>query len=100
MRQRKVFAGHRMINHIRSYGEGENHTNTIENAFSLLKRGIYGTFHQVSEKHFGRYCEEFSYRFNRRGEQAHMFNMTLKGLLREKALPFKTLTGSEESTEF
>jgi hypothetical protein len=100
MRQRKVFAGHRMINHIRSYAEGENHTNSIENAFSLLKRGIYGTFHQVSEKHLGRYCEEFSYRFNRRGEQANMFDVTLKGLLREKALPFKTLTGSGESQDF
>ena len=42
------FRGHRMINHIVSYGEGLNHTNTIENAFSLLKRGVYGTFHKVS----------------------------------------------------
>jgi hypothetical protein len=93
------FSGHRMIDHIRSYGEGENHTNTIESAFSLLKRGIYGTFHQVSIKHLGRYCEEFSYRFNRRDMQPEMFDVTLKGLLREKALPFKTLTTSE-SAEF
>src|ERR1700686_5557589 len=42
------FRGHRMINHIVSYGEGQNHTNTIENAFSLLKRGVYGTFHKVA----------------------------------------------------
>jgi ISXO2-like transposase domain len=48
-----------MINHIISYGEGLNHTNTIENAFSLLKRGVYGTFHKVSIKHLGRYCNEF-----------------------------------------
>jgi transposase-like protein len=41
---------HRMINHTRSYGIGDNHTNTIENAFSLLKRGIYGSFHKVSTK--------------------------------------------------
>jgi hypothetical protein len=35
-----------MINHIISYAEGQNHTNTIENAFSLLERGVYGTFHK------------------------------------------------------
>jgi len=37
----------------------DTHTNTIENAFSLLKRGVYGTFHKVSIKHLGRYCHEF-----------------------------------------
>ena len=86
---------HRIINHRRTYGIGENHTNSIENAFSLLKKGIYGSFHHVSIKHLGRYCEEFSFRFNRRDEQAQMFDSTLKGLLREKQLPFKTLTASE-----
>ena len=53
---------HRVINHNQSYAWGEVHTNTIENAFSLLKRGIYGTFHKVSIKHLARYCNEFSYR--------------------------------------
>jgi hypothetical protein len=86
------FRGHRMINHIVSYGEGQNHTNTIENAFSLLKRGVYGTFHKVSVKHLGRYCNEFSYRFNRRGIQLQMFDGTLKNLVRGKALPYKKLT--------
>jgi hypothetical protein len=89
------FRGHRMINHIKSYGEGLNHTNTIENAFSLLKRGVYGTFHQVSIKHLGRYCNEFSYRFNRRRMQAEMFNATVKQLTHGKALRFKTLIASE-----
>jgi ISXO2-like transposase domain len=46
--QKGNFSGHRMIDHIKSYGQGENHTNTVENAFSLLKRGVYGTFHNVS----------------------------------------------------
>ena len=85
------FRGHRMINHIISYGEGLNHTNTIENAFSLLKRGVYGTFHKVSVKHLGRYCNEFSYRFNRREEQLQMFGMTVKNLVRGKALPYREL---------
>ena len=85
---------HSTINQSRTYVAGEVHTNTVENAFSLLKRGLYGTFHQVSIKHLGRYCEEFSYRFNRRYEQSQMFDVTLRGLLREKPLQFKALTGS------
>jgi transposase-like protein len=83
---------HRIINHNSSYAWGEVHTNTIENAFSLLKRGIYGTFHKVSIKHLGRYCNEFSYRFNRRGEQLQMFDGTLGNLLRGETLSYKKLT--------
>ncbi len=89
--QRK-FAGHRAINHTSSYVMGENHTQHIESAFSLLKRGVYGRFHKVSIKHLGRYCNEFSYRFNRRGEQLAMFSETLKHLTRGEALPYKKLT--------
>jgi hypothetical protein len=89
----KNFAGkHKTINHIRSYAQGETHTQHIENAFSLLKRGVYGTFHKVSIKHLGRYCNEFSYRFNRRGEQLGMFDATLKNLTRGQALPYSKLT--------
>jgi len=86
---------HKMIVHKRTYGIGDIHTNTIENAFSLFKRGLYGTFHKVSKKHLARYCNEFSYRFNRRGNQPEMFEETVKGLLREKPLPLKTLTASQ-----
>jgi ISXO2-like transposase domain len=39
-----------MINYNRSYGVREIHANTIENPFSLLKRGIYGTYHKVFDK--------------------------------------------------
>src|SRR6266852_3080137 len=90
---KRKFGQHRAINHSRTYAIGDLHTNTIENAFSLLKRGIYGTFHKVSIKHLGRYCNEFSYRFNRRHSQAEMFDQTLKGLLDGKPLRYKTLTG-------
>jgi transposase-like protein len=83
---------HRVINHNSSYAWGEVHTNTIENAFSLLKRGIYGTFHKVSIKHLARYCNEFSYRFNRREEQLQMFGMTVKNLVRGEVLSYKKLT--------
>lgn len=94
---RRRFVTHRMIDHIRTYAEGENHTNTVENAFSLLKRGVYGTFHKVSIKHLGRYCNEFSYRFNRRGQQLHMFDGTLKNLVFGKALTYQELTSSSNS---
>jgi len=94
----RLFPGrHRMIDHITSYGVGENHTNSIENAFSLLKRGVYGTFHKVSIKHLGRYCNEFSYRFNRRDYQEQMFGETMKNLLTRKNLPYKKLTASQKA---
>lgn len=89
---RKFKGRHRMINHRCTYGIQDNHTNTIENAFSLLKRGIYGSYHQVSIKHLARYCDEFSYRFNGRKDQPGLFHATLKGITRGKTLPYKTLT--------
>jgi len=42
------------------------HTNTVENFFSILKRGIIGTFHHVSPQHLGRYLAEFDFRYNQR----------------------------------
>jgi transposase-like protein len=93
--QRRFPGRHRTINHSQSYGIGDLHTNTIENAFSLLKRGVYGTFHKVSIKHLGRYCNEFSFRFNRRGEQLQMFDGTLRNLVHGKTLPYRELTGTQ-----
>jgi transposase len=48
------------------YVRGSVHTNTIEGVWSLLKRGIYGIYHQTSKKHLQAYCDEFSFRHNRR----------------------------------
>ena len=48
------------------YVRGDAHTNTIEGFFSLLKRGIYGTFHSVSRHHLHRYLAEFEFRYNHR----------------------------------
>jgi transposase-like protein len=59
--------GHESVKHsIREYARGDVHTNTIEGFFSLLKRGVYGTFHSVSRKHLQRYLDEFQYRYNTR----------------------------------
>lgn len=48
------------------YVKGDVHTNTIEGFWSTLKRGLYGIYHQVSEKHLSRYLDEYSARFNTR----------------------------------
>ncbi|HXZ13841.1 MAG TPA: IS1595 family transposase [Candidatus Sulfotelmatobacter sp.] len=90
---------HKMIVHKRAFAVGLTHTNTIESAFSLFKRGLRGSFHIVSKKHLPRYCDEFSYRFNRREKQPQMFEETVKRLLDAKPLPFKELTASGELSE-
>src|SRR5579862_1144052 len=48
------------------YVRGDVYTNTVESVFSLLKRGVYGTFHHVSKKHLHRYLDEFDFRWNTR----------------------------------
>ncbi len=88
---------HASIDHNKTYGIGEVHANTIENAFSLFKRGLYGSFHRVSRKHLARYCDEFSYRFNRRNEQSKLFADTTKNLLNGERLPYQKLTASPVS---
>jgi len=55
------------VNHgIGEYVRGDAHTNTVEGYFSILKRGIVGTFHHVSSQHLKRYVGEFDYRYNTR----------------------------------
>ena len=48
------------------YVDGINHSNTVESSFSLLKRGLVGTFHHVDEQHLQRYVTEFDFRWNHR----------------------------------
>lgn len=50
---------------------GEIHTNTIEGFFSVLKRGLIGTFHHVSEEHLKRYSCEFDFRYIYRASQGY-----------------------------
>ena len=58
---------HSTINHSAgNYVDGNIHTNTMESYWSLLKRGIFGIYHQVSAKHLHRYCNEFGFRWNHR----------------------------------
>ena len=89
---------HDTVQHIAlEYVRGDVHTNSIENFWSLLKRGIIGSYHKVSIKHLERYLAEFTYRFNRREEQEQLFAQTTKNLLNGKTLQYKTLTASELS---
>src|SRR5271169_4443850 len=63
------FAGHTSVNHsAEEYVRlgGFAHTNTVESHFALFKRGVYGTFHNVSEAHLHRYLAEFDFRANTR----------------------------------
>ncbi|PCJ63935.1 MAG: hypothetical protein COA58_14995 [Bacteroidetes bacterium] len=58
---------HKTVKHaLNIYVDGDVHTNTIENFWSVLKRGLYGIYHQVSDKHISRYLDEFSGRYNTR----------------------------------
>jgi transposase-like protein len=65
----REFAGHGTVNHgIEEYVRtgGFHHTNTVEGYFSILKLGIVGTYHHVSQEHLKRYLAEFDYRYNER----------------------------------
>jgi transposase-like protein len=62
-----MYAKHETVNHrIGEYVRGEAHTNTVEGYFSILKRGIVGTYHHVSQQHLKRYLCEFDFRYNER----------------------------------
>jgi transposase-like protein len=63
----KEFASHEYVSHSDGeYVRGDVHTNTAENYFSILKRGIDGTYHHISEAHLPRYLAEFDFRYNNR----------------------------------
>lgn len=63
----KPFRSHETVDHTtEEYVRGDVYTNTVESVFSLLKRGVYGTFHSVSKKHLHRYLAEFDFRYNHR----------------------------------
>ncbi|HUA18541.1 MAG TPA: IS1595 family transposase [Bryobacteraceae bacterium] len=73
------------------YVRGDIHTNTIESAFSLLKRGIIGSWHKVSAKHLPAYLNEMTFRFNRR-KNSDLFVDTLRHMITADPLTFEKLT--------
>lgn len=90
---------HKTIRHEKGvYAIGDMHTNTIESAFSLLKRGIIGSFHKISIKHLDRYLQEFAYRFNNR-ENQNLFALTIAALVLGIPLPYAKLIANASSDE-
>jgi hypothetical protein len=66
------------------------HTNTVESAFSLLKRGLIGSFHRVTIKHLHRYLSEFEFRFNLRKDEDR-FTTTLRRMAGIAPMPYVEL---------
>lgn len=88
---------HKSINHSAgSYVIGDIHTNTVESAFSLLKRGLAGTWHRLSAKHLPAYLEEMEFRFNRR-KRPDLFIDTLRHMITAPVLTFEKLTKKNEA---
>jgi hypothetical protein len=76
---------HETVNHIeleyvRKGDPREIHTNSIENFWSLFKRGLIGSYHKVSIKHLSRYLDEFTFRFNNRDAQ-DLFGLVIFNLV-------------------
>jgi transposase-like protein len=85
----REFAGHHAVDHSRNeYAyklDGRTVTNnSVEGYFSILKRGIYGVYHSVSEAHLHRYLAEFDFRYNNRSklgvEDTERAALALKGV--------------------
>jgi transposase-like protein len=86
---------HATVDHNREeWVRGEVHTNTAESAWSLFKRSLVGSYHQLSVKHLDAYLDEFEWRFNNR-ENPYLFRDTLRGLLKAETLPYKELTSEK-----
>lgn len=85
---------HKTINHSKGlYVDGDITTNGIESAFSLLKRGIIGSWHKVSAKHLPAYLDEMTFRFNNR-DNPYLFRDTMLKLLEAPVLEYKKLTAA------
>jgi transposase-like protein len=74
----------------KEYARGDVHVNSMENIWSLLKRSIIGSYHQVSAKHLDAYLDELEFRFNNR-ENPFMFRDTMLKLLLAETLPYAKL---------
>jgi transposase-like protein len=82
---------HETVNHSADeWVKGDVHTNSVENVWSLLKRSIVGSYHQVSKKHLDAYLDELEWRFNNR-ENPYLFRDTLLKLIKTENLPYQNL---------
>jgi len=82
---------HETVNHMQEeWVRGDVHTNTVEGVWSLLKRSIVGSYHQLSVKHLPAYLDEISFRYNNR-DNPFLFRDTLLRLLEASTLEYKSL---------
>lgn len=87
---------HQVVDHAVQYVDGNVHTNGLENFWSLLKRGIAGTYISVEPFHLFRYLDEQAYRFNNRKEigDSGRFKLAMKQIV-GKRLTWDDLTGRQ-----
>jgi hypothetical protein len=87
---------HQVVDHAVHYVDGKIHTNGLENFWSLLKRGISGTYVSVEPFHLFRYLDEQSFRFNnRKMTDGERFSLAVSGIV-GKRLMFDQLIGKTE----
>jgi ISXO2-like transposase domain len=87
---------HGIVNHMEAYVNGNVHTNGLENFWSLLKRGLGGTYVSVEPFHLFRYIDEQAYRFNnRKASGGERFETAMKQIVGRR-LTFAELTGKPE----
>jgi transposase-like protein len=91
---------HQVIDHAEAYVDGQVHTNNCENFWSLLKRGLKGTYVSVEPFHLFRYIDEQSFRYNTRKDMndADRFDLAISQIV-GKRLTYKELIGKEVETE-
>jgi transposase len=77
----KRYKHHRINHSAKVYVMGDIHTNTIEGFWSLIKRGIGGVYHQVSQKYLQSYLDEYSFRYNRRDRGNLIFTSFLEKVI-------------------
>ena len=86
---------HRKVNHREEeWVRGIVHTNTIEGVWSLFKRSVIGTYHQLSAKHLPAYLDEMAFRFNNR-DNAYLFRDTLLRMIEGETLPYAELVAEK-----
>ncbi len=86
---------HRKVDHGREeWVRGIVHTNTIEGVWSLFKRSVVGTYHQLSAKHLPAYLDEMAFRFNNR-DNAYLFRDTLLRMIQGETLPYAELVADD-----
>ena len=82
---------HETVNHhAKEWVRGDVHTGTIDGYWGLLKRGVIGTYHQISIKHLSRYLSEFQFKWNHRKAQ-DIFVLVIAALVIGSAMPYKAL---------